>query len=266
MDSSLFSSGFNSQSPDSFSSKPTIGVPWYRRSWGGILGIIVLFLIIIGINLFNDALYQSQLNNSISLDDIHKNFTQADVKTADTVKPNPTLTMNFDTKSAPSFGSANSPITVVEFGDFQCPFCSQVASVVRSWQKNYVGTIRVVFRQFPVPSLHPDSVAAAEASLCAKDQEKFWEYYDILYANQADLSVKALKQYAQNLGLDTKKFNDCVDARNYRLQVESDIQDGMAAGVTGTPTWFVNNVKLEGAVPAIIWDEIFRRLKDKFSR
>lgn len=238
-------------------------ISWYRRPWGLAFSFGVLFLIVIGISALNEANNLVAENKNIDLSDIKKNFTPGDSSSVSNTDPDPALTLNLDVKSAASFGSPQALITVVEFVDFQCPFCAQAAPTVRSWASNYPQLVRVVFRHFPIASLHPEAVRASEASLCANDQGKFWEYHDELFANQADLSVERLKVLAQKLNLNMKIFNRCVDDRNYRLQVESDIQDGRAAGVTGTPTWFVNNIKLEGAVPPIIWDEIFTRLKSR---
>lgn len=172
----------------------------------------------------------------------------------------------------PVMGQATAPVTVVEVADFQCPFCGAASgdnqTVVQamqqqdsSWQpivpsliKDYVdtGKVKFVFKQFPF--LGADSETAAEASFCAADQGKFWNFYTYTYAHQGQensgsLSAANLKQFAQAIGLNTTQFNSCLDSGKYKNQVAQDKQDAITAGVSSTPTWFVGNQQILGAVP-----------------
>jgi protein-disulfide isomerase len=149
----------------------------------------------------------------------------------------------------PSKGPDNAPITIVEFSDFQCPFCSKANASVNEVLKDYEGKVRLVFRHFPL-SFHQEAPKAAEASLCAHDQGKFWEYHDTLFAHQQALKVEELKKYAADLGLDTARFNDCLDSGKKAEIVQKDMKEGEKVGVTGTPAFFINGIALSGAVPA----------------
>jgi protein-disulfide isomerase len=153
--------------------------------------------------------------------------------------------------SGPSIGDPNAPVTIIEFSDFECPFCKRFKDqTFPSIEQNYIdtGKVRIVFRHYPLP-FHQNAQKAHEASICAHDQGKFWEYHDALFANQADLSVPALKQYATNLGLNTATFNNCLDSGKYAQAVQDDLVAGSAAGVSGTPSFFVNGQLVVGAQP-----------------
>ena len=142
-------------------------------------------------------------------------------------------------------------VVVYEFSDFQCPYCQQFW--VQSYDKiktEYVdtGKITLIYRHFPLSSIHPLAQKAAEASECANDQGKFWDYHDSLFGDQ-QLAVTDLKQKAEDLGLDTEKFNTCLDNGDKKSVVQTDLQAGQAAGVTGTPTFFIDGKKYVGALP-----------------
>lgn len=148
-------------------------------------------------------------------------------------------------------GDSDAPVTIVEFSDFQCPFCSRFyTGALGDIEKNYIetGKVKLVYRDFPL-SIHPDAQKAAEAAECAKDQGKFWEMHDELFENQASLSVASLKQYASKIGLDEDDFSECLDSGEKASEVQADFSDGTANGVSGTPTFFVNGQKLVGAQP-----------------
>jgi protein-disulfide isomerase len=149
----------------------------------------------------------------------------------------------------PAKGPDNAPITIVEFSDFQCPFCSKANASVNEVLKQYEGKVKLVFRHFPL-SFHAEAPKAAEASLCAQDQNKFWEYHDKLFANQQALKVEDLKKHAADLGLDAARFNDCLDSGKKAEIVQKDMKDGEKVGVSGTPAFFINGIALSGAVPA----------------
>lgn len=143
-------------------------------------------------------------------------------------------------------GNLNSPVTVVEFGDFECPMCGLAQKTVEQMLKDYGDKVRFVFRQYPLVDAHHQAEKAAEASECAAEQGKFWQAEDLLYQKQSDLSVDALKSYAQQLGLDTGKFDECLSSGKMKDRVQQDIADGKAVGVAGTPTFFVGHEKIVG--------------------
>lgn len=150
--------------------------------------------------------------------------------------------------TGPSRGPDNAPVTIVEFSDFQCPFCSRAIESVEKVMETYPGKVRLVFRQFPL-DFHQQAQKAAEASLCAADQGKFWELHDAMFKDQQKLQLEDLKASAGALGLDMDKFNKCLDSGEKAAQVAKDLEEGKKAGVRGTPAFFVNGVFLNGAVP-----------------
>lgn len=155
---------------------------------------------------------------------------------------------DISTTDDPYAGGENADVVIVEFGDFQCPYCFQVFPTVRELLNDYGDKIKFIYRDFPNMDIHPQSQKAAEASECAAEQGKFWEYHDKLFINQDNLGVGALKNYAAELGLDETEFNECLDSNRYYEEVQQDFASGILAGVDGTPTFFINNVKFEGAI------------------
>ena len=145
-------------------------------------------------------------------------------------------------------GNLRAPLTVVEFGDFECPFCGISETASRQVRVQYGDRIRFVFRQFPLRKVHPQAEKAAEASECAAEQGKFWEAVEKLYDERADLSVDALKRYAGELGLDQSRFNQCLDSGETDSRVKQDLADARALGVRAPPTFFIGQERIEGAM------------------
>jgi|TARA_Y100000310_G_scaffold63439_2_gene58868 protein-disulfide isomerase len=163
----------------------------------------------------------------------------------------PTKLDNVDEDDDPVMGNKNAPVTIVSFEDYQCPFCKKAfEQSVLQVKKEYIdtGKVRYIFRDFPL-SFHPEAQSAAEASECADEQEKFWEYHDALYENQQGLGSDLYIQLAQQLGLDADKFKTCIDTGKYSQEVKDDFSYGSQIGVSGTPTFFINGIKLVGAQP-----------------
>jgi protein-disulfide isomerase len=159
---------------------------------------------------------------------------------------------------APSQGPAGAPVEIVEFSDFQCPFCLRAYPTVKQVLRTYGDQVRFVYRHYPLPS-HPNARPAAEASQCADDQGQFWAYHDRLFADQGKLSDEDLRRVAADLGLDTARFNTCFESRKHSDRVEADIRAGNDAGITGTPAFFVNGRLVAGAVPF----EMLKRVIDE---
>jgi rhodanese-related sulfurtransferase/predicted DsbA family dithiol-disulfide isomerase/uncharacterized membrane protein len=145
-------------------------------------------------------------------------------------------------------GNLQAAVTVVEFGDFECPACSRAEERAREIRKKYGDQIRFVFRQFPLERLHPFALKAAEASECAADQGKFWEAVEKLYQGQSDLSEPALLRYAGELGVDVARFQQCLTSSATLARVQRDVEDGRALGVDRTPTFFVGRQRVLGAL------------------
>ena len=146
-------------------------------------------------------------------------------------------------------GPKDAKVTIVEYSDFQCPFCSRFHESMQEVMKNYEGKVRWVYRHFPLDSIHPYARQASEATECANDQGKFWEYNDKLFANQQSIAPAYFTTLAKELGLDEKTFGDCLSSGKYKDKVEKQLQEGLAAGVQGTPGNFINGKALRGALP-----------------
>jgi protein-disulfide isomerase len=144
-------------------------------------------------------------------------------------------------KGAPSFGPENAKVTLVEFSDFQCPFCSKAANVVHQIREKYGDRVRFVFRQFPL-DFHQQAHLAAQAALVAHEQGKFWEFHDLLFSNQQALGRDQLEQYAKQLNL--TNFGTALDAAKLKSAVDADVSLGNEIAVTGTPTLFINGKRV----------------------
>ena len=157
--------------------------------------------------------------------------------------------VSVDAGDSPSQGPASAKVVVIEFGDFECPYCGEEEAVVEQMLNDYSGRIRFVFKEYPLTSIHPYAELAAEAALAANAQGQFWPYHDLLYANQTALARSDLDSYASSLGLDMTKFDAALDQGTYAPAVAADVAQGTADGVNATPTFFVNEVMVVGAVP-----------------
>lgn len=149
-------------------------------------------------------------------------------------------------EDSPVLGTTNAKVTVVEFGDFQCPACGVLYPILKEVKKQYADkNVRFVFRQFPL-SQHEHALPAAKASLAAQAQGKFWEYHDALFEHQLNLGQEDLLAYAKNLALDTEKFTKDVNDSKFSDTIQRDSTDGNALGINSTPTLFVNNIRYSG--------------------
>lgn len=165
----------------------------------------------------------------------------------------------------PVKGKKNAPVTIIEFSDFQCPFCGRFfAQALPLIEESYIktGKVKLVYRDFPL-SFHQYAQKAAEAAECADEQGKFWEYHDKIFENQNALDTSSLKQYAKDLGLDATKFNSCLDSGKMASEVQKDFKDGASYGVSGTPTFFINGVEVVGAQPYNIFEQIIEQELNK---
>ncbi len=180
---------------------------------------------------------RSQLENQLYQQLLQKNPLEVSL-----VKPEaPHIDVTY-TKDNPVKGPSSASVTIVEFTDFQCPWCKRSQENVKAVEQTYGDKVKIVARQFPL-QMHPRAFPAAEAALCAKEQGKFWEYRDKLFDKQ-ELSDEDLKRYAKEIGLKQKKFEKCVADRKYQPLVQADVTDGQRFGVQGTPTFFVNGIQV----------------------
>ncbi len=165
------------------------------------------------------------------------------------------------TAGRPETGNPKAGVTIIEFSDYECPFCKRAEHTVQDVLKTYGDKVRLVYRDYPLP-FHAHAMPAANAANCANAQGKFWPYHDKLFASD-DLSDEKLKAFADELKLDRKKFDDCLAKQEFKAAIEKDIADGSQAGVTGTPAFFINGRLLSGAQPIEKFKEV---IDDELSR
>jgi predicted DsbA family dithiol-disulfide isomerase len=172
--------------------------------------------------------------------------------------------VELNNEGAPSVGPANAPVTLVEFSDFQCPYCQSYVSRLKTVKENYADRVRIVYRQYPIPSLHANAIKAAEASLCAQEQGKFWEMHDLMFQEQNRLTVAELKEKAARLKMNKSKFDSCLDTGRFTEQVQEDMKEGSRFGVTGTPAIFLNGVLVDGG--AVSYETLAKAIDKELAR
>lgn len=176
--------------------------------------------------------------------------------------PAPVALADMSTGDDPSIGPEDAKLVVVEFLDYQCPFCGQASSIFREAVATYGDRVKFVVRDFPVPELHPDAVAASEAAGCAQAQGKFWPMHDRLFASKGVLARADLDRAAQQSGLDMAVYEACMDLHTRLEEIQADAAAGAAAGVRGTPTFFFNGRPVEGVIPREAFESLIKRLSD----
>ncbi|MEK7183506.1 MAG: thioredoxin domain-containing protein [Patescibacteria group bacterium] len=160
------------------------------------------------------------------------------------------------TTDDPSVGPADAKLTIVQFADFGCPFSEQESYAVTAIARQYPDDVRIIYRDFPLVDIHPGADLAAQAGGCAHEQGKFWEYHDVLFRNSGTFTEDSLIDYAGQIDLDMNKFRVCLQTGKYEEEVAQDLADGVAAGVAGTPTFFMNGEKIDGAIPFSAFKDI----------
>ena len=230
-------------------------------------GLLIGIIILVGIAAFFAGSYTSNLNsNQISGTDLDEAMAKLELKllqnqlsTKQAAEP-----VKISTDNDPIIGDPNAPITIIEFSDFQCPFCARFhTQTLPSLLEEYIeqGKVKLVFRDFPIQNIHPNALSASVAAECANDQNKFRGMHDALFENQNDWNklktIDALvlfSQYASDMQLDQESFDSCLNSAKHIPEIQNDLNDGRDYGVSGTPGFFVGNdqngfVELKGAQP-----------------
>ena len=153
-------------------------------------------------------------------------------------------------------GNPDAQITIVEFSDFQCPYCLQAYSTVKDILKKYAGKVKLAYRDLPLQEIGSGAPGSAEASRCAGEQGKFWEYHDLLFENQDYFGEEAFREYATTLELDVTQFTTCMESGKFKPPIKEDFQEGIRLGITGTPAFFINGIMVNGAQPQSEFEEI----------
>jgi protein-disulfide isomerase len=229
--------------------------------------IIISVIITIGIAAFFAGSYTTNLNSDQILQEEFKNeIAKLELKILEKQLPakQPNIPLKISADNDPIIGNPNAPITIIEFSDFQCPFCARFhIQTLPAIMNEYVndGKVKLVFRDFPIQSIHPNALPASIAAECANEQGKFKEMHDILFEKQNEWSKKntdnviiLFNQYALKLGLEEGKFNSCLKNGKYIEEIQKDLDDGRTYGISGTPGFFIGNdqigfIELKGAQP-----------------
>ncbi len=230
-------------------------------------GLIIGLIVVIGVAAFFAGSYITNLNsNQISEEDLEAAIAKLELKILQNQLPTKqtNLTMKISVDNDPIIGNPDAPITIIEFSDFQCPFCARFyTQTLPLIYEEYIepGKVKLVFRDYPIQSIHPNAVPAAVASECANEQGKFKEMHDMLFEKQNEWSkqktadaLSLFSQYATKIQLEQEVFDSCLTSGKYIEEIRKDLDDGRDYGVTGTPGFFVGNdqigyVELKGAQP-----------------
>jgi protein-disulfide isomerase len=226
---------------------------WYKK-WWGITALVFLGVFLVFVNAFAFQVlyyYKKIKSGEIVLPQITKGTLV--VRTSHKY-------FNSQEADDPYLGNPDAKHTIVLFSDFECPNSKKAATVVREIGELYKDKIKIIFRDFPLSEIHPNARLAANAANCSHEQGKFWAMHDKIFQNQDDISFSKLTLYAAQIGLNVEKFKECLSSEKYNLEITKDILDGTASGVSGTPTWFIDGEKVEGAIPLEAFQKIINYL------
>ena len=229
--------------------------------------LIIAIIIVTGIAAFFAGSFVSNLNTEqVSQKELENAIAELELKILEKQLPanQPNIPLEISADNDPIIGNPDAPITIIEFSDFQCPFCAKFhMQTLPTIMDEYInkGTVKLVFRDFPIQSIHPNAVPASIAAECANEQGKFEQMYHMLFEKQKEWSnletsyaITAFNQYASELQLNEEKFDSCIKNVKYIEEVQKDLNEGRTYGVTGTPGFFIGNekigfVELKGAQP-----------------
>jgi len=239
--------------------------------------LIIAIIIITGIAAFFAGSFVSNLNSEqISQKELDNAIAELELKILEKQLPTnqPSIPLEISADNDPIIGNPDAPITIIEFSDFQCPFCARFhIQTLPTIMEEYIekGTVKLVFRDFPIQSIHPNAVPASVAAECANEQGKFKQMHDILFEKQNEWSnletvyaIELFNQYSEQINLEQEQFSSCLSTAKYVKEIQNDLDDGRTYGVTGTPGFFIGNqqigfVELKGAQPF----ESFKNVIDK---
>jgi len=236
--------------------------PWHKTAGGIMVLSILTILVFVALAFAGFFVFYSVKIKFGDSDKLAKQFapTQADsqkekINLGPQVQGMQKYIRNFN----PAFGAKDAKITVIEFIDFECQFCRQEYSIFKNVSQKYGPVMRVVFKNLPAKSSHPNAESSANAAACANEQGKFWQYYDLLFSTQK-LDQESLIEHAQTLGLDTDAFSACLSETKFQSNIGQDMMDAASLRVKGTPTYFVNGYMIEGTPDEGAWDKIVLQL------
>ena len=239
--------------------------------------LIIAIIIVTGIAAFFAGTFVSNLNTEqVSQKELENAIAELELKILEKQLPTnqPNIPLEISADDDPIIGNPDAPITIIEFSDFQCPFCARFhIQTLPTIMEEYIekGTVKLVFRDFPIQSIHPNAVPASVAAECANEQGKFKQMHDILFEKQNEWSnletvyaIELFNQYSEQINLEQEQFSSCLSTAKYVKEIQNDLNDGRTYGVTGTPGFFIGNqemgfVELKGAQPF----ESFKKVIDR---
>ena len=236
--------------PESLKKNRPPGRRWYKKWWGQLALGVVGWGLVLAIALVIYILKLTFLLGS------------GQITTEDLFGPNiedgsvVTNQFNLATEDDPSIGPKDAKVVVVEFSDFQCPYCAEVYPVIKELARKYKDQVLFVYRDFPLIDTHPQATLAALAANCSQEQGKFWEMHDRIFENQDKLNEVNLASWAVQIGLNSLQFSSCMGSGKYLPEIEADLQEGIAFGVEATPTFFINGRILRGAQSLATFESI----------
>mgnify|MGYP001025523000 FL=1 len=229
--------------------------------------LIISIIIITGIAAFFAGSFVSNLNSEqVSQKELDDVIAELELKILEKQLPTnqPSIPLEISADNDPIIGNPDAPITIIEFSDFQCPFCARFhIQTLPTIMEEYIekGDVKLVFRDFPLQSIHPNAVPASVAAECSNEQGKFKEMHDILFEKQNEWSnletvyaIELFNQYSEQINLEQEQFTSCLSSAKYVKEIQNDLNDGRTYGITGTPGFFIGNqeigfVELKGAQP-----------------
>lgn len=225
---------------------------------------ILFFLCLIGYYLFIQRFGNAEKQQALQ-DEFSPAFTRAPGLTGAPTTPADIDIQTLIRKESPTEGAPTAPMTIVAFMDFECPFTQESYAVFNDVRRQYEPVARIVFKHFPIESIHPNATRAAIAAECAGEQQKFWQYYDVLFQTRA-LDEESLLVAGTRVGLNMQQFTACIENPTTLATVQGDLAQGVDAGVRGTPTYFINKKKLEGAATKEMWDRVIVEALQAYSQ
>lgn len=223
---------------------------WYN-SFGKVLALVLLVFFLLAAIAFGLLFFGQYFQLSTP-----KNTNTTQINTNLSSNTNALTTPDAD--DDPYLGPEDAPVEIIAFEDFQCPYCEAEAPILKQVLAKYPEEVKLVYRDFPLYTIHQQAISAAQAGECADAQGKFWAWHDQAYANQSALSAAPVVYsiWAQTAGLDVAEFELCVAQELYAQEVQKDQDEGILAGVSATPTFFINGEKLEGTISLADWETI----------
>jgi len=226
--------------------------PWFKRWWGKVIILLIILSIILFIYfsylLFNN--YRNLKKGNIYYEDLGTWIT------TEQYRENQKIVGEIMTEDDPWLGAEEPLIYIIAFESFACPFCRDNQEDLQKMITKFGKIIRFIFKDFPTEGLHENVFQAHLGAACAQEQGRFWEYHDLLFANQGDFTKNNLKYLAQNSGLNSRDFNSCLDEEKFSQEIRQDYAQGVQAGVAGTPSYLINGQLIPGAISYETWEEI----------